>query len=197
MSRGLSTAEINAAQGSHRAVVLLVDVAFTSGTLRLALAPWNIPVGSDIYYASGTLLSIEEVRESAFNTEGIRLTLSGLDPAAIAIAAGEHIPGRIVRLLKGYLDTSTYQLVDAPKVTWIGRALSMPIAETGSTCQITLNAEHYGAEHERPFPVRINDAEQKRRHPGDRGCEYVDQMVEKTLYWPTKEAVERIQEGRR
>lgn len=196
MTRGLAPAEIAAAQAPYRIIVWLVEIQFISGTLRLALGPWDIAVGADTYARTGSLLSIKSIREAEGTTEGVQIILSGIDPAVIALAATEHVFGRPVRILKGFLDPETYALIAPPKPRWPGRVKSMPITETDKGCQITLFAEHFEADLEVPNPIRLNDQEYRRRHPGDRGAEYTEQMIEKTIIWPSREAMKAADEKR-
>lgn len=191
MTRGLSSPQVAAATGKHLVVVPLLEMAFTSGTLRLAMSPWNIVVGGNTYLGGGALLSIKSTQESVGSLEGLEVTMTGLDAAISAIAADEPYRGRIVTLSKAYCDPDTNAVIGAPVVKFIGRMRSMTITDQNDTASVTLQAEHYEAELRRPAPIRWNNADQQRFYPGDVGAEHVEALVEAKLVWPAKEALRR------
>lgn len=189
MSRGLDGAQLAAAAASHRIAVPLIEMYFHSGTLRITLCPWSITVGADTY-ASAVVVQFRQLHESVNSIEGIEFTANGLDPAVMTLATMEPNKGRgrLVRLLKAYLHPDTHALIGAPKVVNDYRIRSIPIQETNSECKLTIIAEHYDAELGRAAPTRLNDSDQQRFFPGDLGCQYAEQMVEKIIVWPSLEA---------
>lgn len=191
MSRGLSSAQLTAAGASHRQTVALVEAFFDSGTLRLAIAPWAITSGVDTYAATGPFLHVKEVTESAGSVEGLEFTLTGISTDVIAIATAEPYRGRVIRLLKAYLDADTNQTVGTAVVQFVGRMHSMRIAEKNNTCDVVVVAEHYEAELSRSTPLRLNDTDQQRLYPGDLGCSLAEMMVEAKIVFPSKEVQKR------
>lgn len=187
MTRGLSGAQITAAAATHRQTVGLVEALFDSGALRLALSPWDV-YAAPYTYTAASILTVREARESATSVEGLEFVLTGLDPAIITIATSEPYRGRVVRLLKGYVDPANNQLIGTPVVFFLGRMQNMVIAESNETATVTVYAEHYDAELDRPMPLRYSDADQQRLYPGDLGCQYAAQTTEKTVIFPSKEA---------
>lgn len=190
MSRGLDAAQLAAAAGRHRIVVPLIEMFFISGTLRITPAPWDIVVGADTY-VSAAVVQFKQLRESASSIEGMEFAADGLNPSILAIAHQESYRGRLVRLLKAYLDAETHAVIGAPKVQFVGRIKSMPSSESNSEASISVIAEHYDAELQRAAPTRLNDSDQQRLYPGDLGCQYAEQMVEKIIVWPSREALKR------
>jgi hypothetical protein len=191
VSRGLSTGQAALSTGIHRVTIPLVEMLFDSGTLRLALNQWDVNSGGTIYIGTGPLLKVEKIPENATSIEGIQFTMSGLDPAIFALATQEPYQGRIARVLKGYADPNTYQLIGAPVVRFPGRMRSFSIIETNNQATVTLAIEHFDAEFARPWPFRYSNSDQQRAFPGDKGCEYVEQMTERTIVWPSKEALRK------
>lgn len=191
MTRGLSSSQITASTATHRQAVHLIEALFDSGALRLAIAPWDVYAAPYTYTSTGPILTVREVRESAASLEGLEFVMSGLDPAVITIATSEPYRGRIIRLLKGYIDPTNNQLIGTPVQWWIGRIQNMVIAEDNGSATVTVVAEHYEAELDRPAPLRYSDADQQRFYPGDLGCQYSAQMTEKTVVFPSKEAQRR------
>jgi hypothetical protein len=191
MSRNLSPAQLAASQGRHYQVAPLAEFHLDEGTLLFTLAPFNIVVGSDTYLSTGGLGSIREVSEAADATEGLEFSLSGIDEALVTIAAAASYEGRLVRLLKAYLDAETNAIIGSPVVQWIGRIRTMAIVESNDSAAITLTAEHYEIELQQASPLRWNNADQQKLYPGDKGCEHVEALVERRLIWPSREALKR------
>lgn len=189
MSRGLTTEQRIAAKAPHRMVIALVDVHFSSGRLALALSPWDVSHSGVTYHRTGPLMKIEAAHESSKSFEGIVISMSGLDSSIMALAANEPYRGRLVRVLKAYINPENGDLIGDPKVQFIGRVRSMPIAENNNECTVSLRAEHYEAELQRPAPLRLNNADQERLYPGDKGAEYADLLEDKVVVWPAREAL--------
>lgn len=166
----------------HAGVAMLVEMAFPGGTLRLALASRDITVGADTYTATGSFLQIDASQEGADGTEGLTLSLSGLDPAVLTLVIAEPYKGTVVRVLEQRFDAD-HQPVEAPSVEFIGRVVAMTSSEQPQdhTHTVVVQTEHYDAEGRRPVSLRFSDAEQRRRYPTDKGAEYVTSMTERVL----------------
>jgi hypothetical protein len=164
---------------------------FDSGTLRLAIAPWDIVSGGNTYTHTGPLLTIGQAKESAGSNEGLDFSMSGLDPIIFTLATQEPYQGRVVRLLKAFIDADTNALIDTPKAQFNGRMRNMVISEKNDSCTVIVTAEHYDVDLRNASPMRYNDADQQRLFPGDLGCAHVESMAEKQLIWPSKEALRR------
>ncbi|MCX5592792.1 hypothetical protein [Alcaligenes endophyticus] len=189
MSRGLSTAQRAAAIAPHRMAIALVEMHFKAGLLSLALSPWDVVHAGLTYQRTGQLLKIEAAHESSKSFEGIRMTMSGLDTTIMTLAADEPYRGRLIRILKAFVDPDSGELIGTPVVQFVGRIRSMPIQETNETCTVSVLAEHYEAELQRAAPLRLNNADQQRFYPGDKGAEYADQLEDKAVVWPAREAL--------
>ena len=185
-SPGYDVTAANVAAAAARVVrpVLLVDLDFASNPLRATDAPFDITVGGIPYLGLGHLGGIGPVRESTeIQTYNITLTLNGVSTAIVAIALGEAYQGRsaVVSLL--FLDEG-HRPVDEAMVLFRGRMDVMRIT-TGETASIELDCESRLADWDRPRIRRFNNADQQQRFPSDRGFEFVPQMVEKEIVWPT------------
>lgn len=191
MSRELTSGQLAAAAGRHRQVAPLVEFHFASGVLNVTLAPWNIPVGATTYLALSPLATVRTLSEAIDSMEGMEFGMSGLDPGIIEIASSEPYRGRLVKLLKAYLDAETNQVIDAPRLQWLGRIRAIATSEKSDTATVTIQAEHYDIELQRAAPLRLNSADQQMLFPGDLGCEFVESLTEKTIVWPSKEALRR------
>lgn len=188
MSRGLTSAQAAAVVAPHRQILPLVELYFTSGTLMLALGPWNYTSMSGTYTATGPTAYVKAASESAGTQEGLEVGMSGLDPAIITLADTEPYRGRILRILKAYLSLDTNSPIGEPVPWFVGRIKSMNIVEDNTTANVAILAEHYEVELSKPAPLRYSDADQQRLHPGDKGCQYSADTANKDIVWPSREA---------
>lgn len=191
MSRDLSVAQQTATTARHRQVAALIELLFISGTLRLTSAPWDVHVGADTYLKSNRPSYIRPLKEATGSVEGLELGMSGLNTAIVDIAAAEPYHGRLVKLYKAYLDADTNAVIGSPVIQFVGRMKVMSISETNNEASIVVSAEHYEIDLQRPAPLRYNGADQERLFPGDKGCEFVEQLAEKKIVWPHREVLLR------
>jgi hypothetical protein len=162
--------------------LLFVELDFASGLVRLCTAgstvPWN---GSD-WLGVGLLGTVDTIRENtSLEATGLRLALSGLDPAVLAIALQESYQGRPARVWLGLLNASGALVAD-PLLLMSARMDSMEVT-TGDTASVTINVESDLAMWARPPSTKFTDADQQRLHPGDKFFEYVTEASERTIQW--------------
>lgn len=183
----LSGAQLAALAGPHVVIAALLDLYFTSGTLRLAIAPWNITAGADTYTGIGPIAAVGIRNEAIGTGEGVEITASGLDVSIVALALAEPYHGRLLRLRKAILNADTHALIGDPQTAFVGRMVAMPITEDNESAVVTIRAEHYDADLGRATPLRLTDADQQRLYPGDLGCEYVADLTNRRIVWPARE----------
>ncbi len=172
---------------AHLQVVPLVEFQFTSGTVRGAMAPWDIVVGADTYIGAGLIMSIAPRTESMGSVEGWAVTVTGLDAAIKTLAAQEHYQGRIALLRKAYLHAETNAVIGTPKIVAVGRMTRMAIAEDRSSATVRIEVEPFEAEWNRANPLFLNDADQQRLYPGDLGASHVNALADRKVVWPSRE----------
>jgi hypothetical protein len=165
---------------------LAAELDFASGMVRLNSTPLTLRfdsgAGAVDFLGVGRLGEFSAVSEGAeLQAYGVAIKLSGVAPEHVAIALGEHYQGRAARIWLGFLDAN-HAIVPNPALIFQGRMDDMPIS-LGETAEIAVNVESRLADWERPRVRRYTDADQQERHPGDLGCQFVAQMVEKELVW--------------
>jgi len=188
MTRGLSPAELAAAQTRNTEVVQLVTVAFVGGDLNLCTGGNNVAYGGTTWSAARGLL-INPVDESAESTEGIRFEISGVEPDIITIAAQEPYIRRPVYLYEMWLDEATHAPVAPPRLEWVGKLTALDISEDGGSVLVSGSAEHFDAEDSRARTLHYNNATQAIIDPADTAFSRVEEMTELVLVWPAKEAL--------
>lgn len=171
------------------ALVGLVEMMFTGGTLRLSTSRYDVLLDDEsptlTYIASRLLGQIGDVSDAPGEAQNLSLSLSGLDPAIIAIALGEQIRGRPIRLNVGVLDATTHAMLDVVQL-WAGRMATMDIVQDpkGPTATIKLTAEHRGVLFNRAKPLRYTDADQRKLFPSDKSLEYMISQSDHQDIWP-------------
>lgn len=182
MTRNRTTTQTTADTAAHRGSAVLIELLFTSGTLRLCLGPWSITSGGNLYTHTGAALSIDAHGEAADGTEGLAFTLTGLDSGIFDLLVTEPYQRRLVRVLEQRFNADDTP-ADVASVEYVGRMVSMASAEdVGSrSWTVTVQTEQYDAEARRARNLRYSDAEQRRRYPADLGAEYVASLVERVM----------------
>ncbi|AOZ06763.1 hypothetical protein [Cupriavidus malaysiensis] len=181
MTRSLDAAAVGAVTAGHAPYLFFIQLDF-SQPLRVCSAGYDVDWNGATWMGIGALGSIEPIQEQAsLEAIGVQLTLSGVPSEVIAITLAEQYQGKPCQIwfapLRGDL-----QLATQPIRLFAGRMDTMN-TEVGDTATITLSAESRMVTWDRPRTRRYNNEDQQSRYPGDRGFEYVAQMVEKSLIW--------------
>ncbi len=181
--RTLTTDVANALAAENATPVLFTELDFASGFLRMHTGVGTMTVEGNSYTGVGTLGQVETIEESAeLQAYGLRLGLSGVPNTLVGTALTEDYQGRAVRVFVGVLNAS-HALIASPVLVFAGRMDNMQITLGPETASISLNAENRLIDWDRPRVRRYNNADQQAEYTGDRGFEFVEQMVNKTLFW--------------
>jgi hypothetical protein len=188
LSRELTAAVLAASENANVPMVAFVELDFGSGFVRVTNAPHSMTWNGYTWIGLGTLGGINAVDEgTGLEARGVALTLSGVpvsgegDSENISIALGEHYQGRDCRVWVALLDDQ-FSIVPDPKLIFLGRMDNMEI-EIGATATIIVRVESRLADLERPRVRRYNNEDQQIEYSGDRGLEFVEQMVDKSIVW--------------
>ncbi len=188
MSRELTAAAETASQAGVARPVMLVELDFPSGFVRvnstdrtIALDPGGSPSQAEDFLGIGRLGSVSAIAESSeLQASGVKLSLSGIPPSHIA-AAFERAQGRPGRIWLGFLD-ETYRLVIDPVLVFSGLIDDTTI-DLGSLAKVTLSVENRMIAWERPKVRRYTNEDQQQRFADDKFFEFVNPTVEKELLW--------------
>lgn len=182
MTRTLSTAVNAALAADHVPGLLLVELDFASGALRLNNSAVNVPWNGHTWLGTGELGTVETVTEhSDLQMDGIVMQLSGIPPDMLSRVLGEHYQGRAATVWFAPMNADYIVLAD-PAEIFQGRMDACNIA-MGETGVVNLTAESLIVDWERARVRRYTHEDQLAEYPGDKGLEFVPQMVEKTLVW--------------
>lgn len=181
MTRFVDSATLAAVRAAHVPYVYFVQMDFSS-PLCLCTAGYDMSWNGLTWFGVGLLGSIEPIQEQAtLEAIGVNMSISGVPSEIIAIALGEQYQGKPCQIWVAPL-REDLQLVGQPIKVFSGRLDTMD-AEVGETATITVTAESRMVAWDKAKVRRYNHDDQQGRYPGDRGFEYVAQMVERNLLW--------------
>lgn len=167
-------------------------VKTTSAIVALPSATTTYEVEID-WIGLGTLGAVDPIEESdSIDAKGLSFTLNHAQPTWLAAAVGpvEEYRGRNARLYCCPLNEN-FQLIDAPELCWRGIMDTMSIGMQGETGQIILRCETSAYGLKRRQPLRINAAQQKKRHPADTGLDYLTSLIAQPQLWLSKRFQQR------
>lgn len=181
MTRALDGGTVAAVSAGHVPYLFFVQLDF-SQALRVCSAGYNFDWNGATWLGLGSLGSIEPIQEQAsLEATGVRLTLTGVPTEYVAIMLAEQYQGRPCQIWLAPL-REDLQLAASPVRLFSGR-MDVPTIDVGETASITVSAESKMVSWDRARVRRYNNEDQQSRYPGDRGFEFVPQMVEKQLMW--------------
>jgi hypothetical protein len=172
-----------------RGVAWLVELQFTSGTLRYTTAPVDI-TALTYTWTGGKAVDVSAVSESE-NANAETLTLGFVvDTAVLSLTLGnvEHYRGKPAGLWLQLFDEQ-FQPAGAPIKRWSGVMdrvqISRERSQDGpSTGRIELICSRSGMARSRNAEgLRLSHAQQLQRFAGDTGLQYVQTLVEKPTLW--------------
>lgn len=161
---------------------VFAKLEFGAGTQYVNNSPMTLTFGGNDYIGVGNFAGISKVSETGdIQSTSLELTLSGVDPAMVSIALNENYQGKKGTIYLGFMDAN-FALVDDPVLVFKGRMDTMPIKlDTESVIGLTIESRL--ADLFRSRVIRFNNADQQQRFPGDKGLEFVEEMVAKEIVW--------------
>jgi len=174
--------------------VWLVEMFFASGTQRLTNWPLSLTYGANTYTGLGTVGSVGNLTESEANTDKrTTLTLSPVRTELLALALGnvEGYRGKPVNIYLWAIGDN-YQPVGNPLLRFFGVMDQVSVKRNaGQSGEVTGSIEMTclpgGADSTRKgSTLRMNNAQHQSRHPGERGFEYVNDLLANEQVWLSK-----------
>lgn len=184
-ARNVSTAFATALAGAHVNLFLLVEIGWSSGTQYLCGLDYPVTWAGNTYSPALGLISVEPVTETGNSWEGLQITLAGVTSSSIALGLAEPMQGRPITLRLAALDGSNAVQVDAN--CWSGLLDAPTLSDGQQGAALVLRAEHRMANWDRARVRRCTDAQLQQDYPGDLGLQYVAEMENKRIVWPSAE----------
>jgi hypothetical protein len=164
-------------------IACLVEMFFSTGTVRLTDYDRPVSYGGNDFLATGHLLEVSEIRESSqVIVTDCTVTLSGIDQSFLSLVLGETYLDRRLVLYKAFLDASGSVLHAVS--AFDGRMDSPAIVEDpdAGTCTVSVTASSYWADFERRPGRHTNHEEMQLYFPGDRFFEFTSE-VNRQITW--------------
>lgn len=182
MTRAIDALVVTASEQAVIRPILMFDGDFQSGDVRLHSGVGDLQYGGYTYTGSGTLGRITPIEEGVeLSASGVKISLSGIDGSNIATALGEHYQGRMAIIYIALLDAN-YQVIATPTILFQGRMDNMNVT-LGKENEVSLAIENPMRDWDRPRERRYNHSDQIAYYPDDKGLEFVEQSVQKPIYW--------------
>lgn len=181
MTRNIDGATVAAIKGAHVPYVYFVQLDF-SVPMRLCTAGYDMAWNGFQWLGVGLVGTIDPIQEQAtLEAIGVSMSISGVPSDLIAITLTEQYQGKPCQIWVAPL-AEDLQLLSQPIKVFSGRLDTMD-TDVGETATITVSAESRMVAWDKAKVRRYNNEDQQSRYPGDRGFEFVAQMVEKELLW--------------
>lgn len=181
--RTLTSAMSAALTSANVIPILMVALDFSSGRMPVHTGVGSFEFSGMTFVGVGSLGSISSIEEgSELQAYGVEMKLRGIPNNVVSIALGENYQGRDVWIWAATLNTD-HSLIGDPEIVFSGRMDNMQIQLGPTTAEVEVTAENRLIDWDRPRSRRYNDADQQAEFPGDLGCQYMEQMVNKTIFW--------------
>ena len=181
-----------AAAAGALGTLLLVELAFTGGTLRLSNWPLDVTALSYTWQGIGAVAEVGELRESEDgNYDKLTLTLSQVKSSYLALALGavETYQGRDARVWVAAVDATSLQVTGAPILRFAGYMDQVRIERDDKTnigkVLLDLQTGRYDIR-SNPAALRMNQAQHSARKPGETGFRYVQDLIARPQQWLSK-----------
>lgn len=180
--RILSAPALAALAMSPIPLALLVEMDLSS-SLNLNTSSLNLTIGTTTYLGTAGLGKIDAMDETPAEVKQLRFEMSGVPSGEIALALGEPVQGKAVRIKLAIFDPVTYQVLDT-RLRWAGILDVMEISDGPQSATLSVTAEHAGIDLQRPFTSLYSNAEQQRLNPGDLAFQFNADQVDMRIIWP-------------
>ena len=183
--QGLDSSIVNALSEDHAYAFVAVKAFFDSGNVLVWSGIDDITIDSETYTGAGTLLTIsgfEETKE--LRTNGITVSLSGMDATVLNLALTENYQNRKIIVHFGFLDGGTSE-VKGVMNAFTGRMTSMNISDDPSGSTIVVNAENRLVDLGRASMLRNNKESQNFVAGGttDTAFNRVQKLADQEILW--------------
>jgi len=181
--QGLDSSIVNRLGADEQALFLAIKAEFDSGDIRLWSGIDDLSINSETYTGAGQLLSISSVEESSeLKSNGVTVSLSGMDTTVLNIALTENYQNRFITIFLGYVMGGTNE-VAGTLTLFKGRMTTLDISDTPDGSTITIQAENRLVDLDRPSNFRYTKESQNFLNSGDTAFNRVASLQDKEIAW--------------
>lgn len=161
-----------------------VKAEFDTDTLRFSTLSGDCTIGGETYLGAGQLINFSDVTDSAeLKSEGMIITLTGLDASILSMGLTEHYQNRPITMLTCFADGGG-DSAGAAITSFKGRMMSMALNENpAGVSTITVSCENRLVDLRRPSNLRYTKESQKYIDANDIGFNQVTSLQDMVLTW--------------
>lgn len=186
MSRTTNAGFDSAAASGAVGVLYLVQMEFTSGTLKYTNWPVDVVVGADTYTGLGSLGGVGAITESEDgSSQSVDLELSQVNASLLSLGLGNvnTYQDQPVRIYQALTDTN-FVVSGSPVLLFSGYMDKVSIKRDPPVGKIIMRCTTSGANvRGNPSALRLNDAQHQARHPGELLYQYTADLIGKPKRW--------------
>lgn len=142
------------------------------------------------YQGAGNLGKLSSAKENSdLEPNQLEIRLAGISDASLTAIGSSNYLNRDVRVKVAMMDESGAVLGDTTMNYFLGRTDEVKY-QYGKNSSITVIARDRLADWQRPRVERNMNSDQQAMYAGDKGFEFVGQISDKRIVWPTGEYFE-------
>jgi hypothetical protein len=166
--------------------VYLVELVFTSTTIRLCSARKDIPWDGHDWLGNGWFKGLSNIRDTGdIQATNVSIDFTGLSATLIAEVLGDSHQKQVGRIYLAFLDADG-DIIPDPELLFEGGLDQAPFRENGESSTLTLTYESTLVLLKQTPELRYTDQAQKALFPGDLGFIEVNAINEWTGFWGSK-----------
>jgi len=169
---------------------MAVEAKFDSANIRVWTGIGNLTIGGNTYLGVGDLIAIGEIEDTnEIASNGLSITLSGMNKEVLDVALTENFQNRIVNVFMGFL-TGKNESAGEFQI-YSGRITDMSISDGPRLNNISIELENRLIDFERPSNLRYTKESQQDLFSGDKGLDFVTDLQEADITWGPRKATAR------
>jgi len=181
--QGLDASIVNRLGADEQALFFALKAEFDTDDILLWSGTDDLVIASETYTGAGNLLSISNTEDNLeLKSNGLVITLSGMDTTIVNYALTENYQNRPLTLFMGYVMGGTNE-VAGTLTLFKGRMTNLVIGDTPEGSRVTINAENRLVDLDRPSNLRYTKESQNFLHDGDTGFNRVASLQDKQINW--------------
>lgn len=180
---------INAFESAQFRTLVLVEIEFPT-PIRFSSAFVTATVNGTQYIGGGRLGNVSAVSENTnLDPQSLDISLTGIDDTTLTAAATSEYLNKDVAVRLALLDEQADVIGGQTMLYFFGKTDEVAF-DFGAKSSIQVTARNRLADWNRKVIERNINSDQQSKYPGDKGFEFVSQVADADIVWPTGEFFE-------
>lgn len=186
--RNLTSEMISGLEENCQPIILGV-FEFDSGTVGMFTGIGTIEWNGITFYGGGNLIGFSKISETQdLQAKNLILSLNSVDTSLVTVALSENVRNRPFRLYLALVDpdgpdSNGNIFIDDPYRIFSGLMDTFEITDDGKSATISLSIENILLLGQRSKISRYTDEEQRKKHPSDKGFEFINRLQDREISW--------------